>query len=85
MDPRECESCGYVTELKIYNGGVPHSQDYALCRVCAITYAATAHMYPGNYDTGHIQILKSIAVLGNHIIDAAGIREDFQRGKDESD
>lgn len=80
MDP--CESCGYVTELETHNGGVPHFQDYKICRVCAITYAATAHMYPGNYDAGHVQILKSIVILSNHIIDAAGIREEFQRKRD---
>lgn len=66
----ECEACGYETELSLFpDWHTEHGrEDVWLCEVCANTHLGKVRTYPSQVpDT---QLYRSIAILGNMILDA---------------
>ena len=76
--PKSCDCCDYETAsltqytdqmTTIGGGGGTRRDDFWYCDLCAMTPASTKSRYP-NYQPSNMQVIQTVCLVGNKIIDA---------------
>ncbi len=68
MRKHECFNCDYKTNCKTYSP-TKEMQNIYLCHICANTGLSYAQIYPTNYTAGESTMMRSVAYIGNLLLD----------------
>ena len=88
----QCDNCGSVAPCKVYPNPTFNQETRTfedeprpLCKICACTFLSRASQ-PGlvELELGQRYTMKAIATLTNALVDALGIRDEFDAALDKN-